>query len=182
MIGYVVVAVPLTVLSVWWMRRDYRELGHLSVPAFVALLGMFFNPHLALHDAVAYRMPSSVAGWVGVVLGLSGLGLSLGGIVAFRSLRKTLCFDHGTLTVTGLYRWSRNPQYAGWSLFLAGFAIAGWTRDCIIALALYAITVHLMVRVEEEHLGRVFGTSYDAFRRRVPRYVGVVRPPAPSTS
>lgn len=175
MVGYVIAAVPLTALGLWWMRRDYRVLGHLGVPAFTAVLVMFFLPHLTLHAAFDYRMPSMPARWIGFSLAALGLGLCVWGIVAFRSVPKVFCFDHGTLTATGPYRWSRNPQYVGWSLFVAGFAVAGWTPDCIIALALYAIVLHLMVRVEEEHLTRGFGEAYEAFRRRVPRYLGVRR-------
>jgi protein-S-isoprenylcysteine O-methyltransferase Ste14 len=182
MAGYVIAAVPLTVLGLWWTRRDYRRLGRLSVPAFVALLVMFFVPHLALHAGIDYRMPSTGARWVGLGIGALGLGLCVRGIAVFRSVRKVFCFDHGTLTATGPYRWSRNPQYVGWGLFIVGFAIAGWTRACIIPLVLYAIIVHVMVRVEEEHLTRVFGAAYEEFRRRVPRYVGGVRAPLPATS
>ena len=43
------------------------------------------------------------------------------------------------------------------------------------ALALFAAVVQTLVLVEEEHLGRVFGAEYDAFKRRVPRYLGFRR-------
>ena len=33
----------------------------------------------------------------------------------------------GKLTASGSYRWSRNPQYLGWFLFLLGFALTDWS-------------------------------------------------------
>jgi len=76
------------------------------------------------------------------------------------------------LTVTGPYRWSRNPQYVGWFLFLLGFALNDWSLWCLAALLVVAISLHLLVLVEEEHLRRVFGEPYVEFCRRIPRYVG----------
>ena len=77
---------------------------------------------------------------------------------------------HGSLAESGSCRWGRNPQYVGWLLFLLGFTLTGWTWWCLPALLLVAISLHGLVRVEEEHLGRVFGAPYDAFLQRTPRY------------
>ena len=175
MLTYIWMAIPTTAFGLWWMRRDYRSLGRLSWPCLAVVLVMFFIPHLALHDAIRYTVPTAAIAWVGVVLAALGVALCLGAFGVFGAVKKVLCLDHGTLTVTGPYRWTRNPQYVGWSMFVFGFALTGWTARCLIALGIYVVIVHGMVLVEEEHLGRVFGTDYGAFRRQVPRYVGLVR-------
>jgi protein-S-isoprenylcysteine O-methyltransferase Ste14 len=98
-------------------------------------------------------------------------------MLSFRSAKKVLGRDPGTLTVSGPYGWSRNPQYVGWLLFLLGFAVVGWTWRCWIALAMLVAALHVLVRTEEEHLEHVFGPSYRSYRARVPRWLGRGRRP-----
>ena len=57
-------------------------------------------------------------------------------------------------------------------LFLLGFALNDWSTWCLAALLVVAISLHLLVLVEEEHLRRVFGEKYVAFCREIPRYAG----------
>ncbi len=47
----------------------------------------------------------------------------------------------------------------GWFLFLFGFALNDWSLWCLAALLASAISLHLLVLVEEEHLHRTFGES-----------------------
>jgi hypothetical protein len=76
----------------------------------------------------------------------------------------------GALSVSGIYRWGRNPQYLGWFLFLLGFALTDWSEWCLAALLVSAIGIHLLILVEEQHLLRQFGDTYRQFCDRVPRY------------
>jgi protein-S-isoprenylcysteine O-methyltransferase Ste14 len=117
-------------------------------------------------------MPSTLLDYVGVVVGGFGISLCLISVVIFRSIPKALCIDAGKLTTAGPYRWSRNPQYVGWFLFLLGFALNDWSLWCLAALLAIAISLHLLVLVEEEHLLRTFGERYAEFCRKVPRYAG----------
>ena len=76
------------------------------------------------------------------------------------------------LVIAGPYRWVRNPMYIGGGLVALGAALFYGSA----ALGLYALTffivVHLLVRFyEEPHLGRVFGTPYDEYRRSVRRWM-----------
>jgi len=171
---WVILAVPLTVLGIGWMRKDYRARGHLGVPAFIALLVMFFVPHLALHDTFDYSIELQGITWLGLALAVLGLALCLWAIIAFRSLGKVFTFDHGTLSTSGPYRWSRNPQYVGWAMFFVGFAIMGSDAP-IIPLGILVVMLHFIVLGEEEHLERVFGEDYLAFKQSVPRWVGFRR-------
>jgi len=97
-------------------------------------------------------------------------------MLVFGSPLKVLCLDAGTLTLKGPYRWSRNPQYLGWFMFLLGFALNDWSWWCLAALAIVATYLHLLVLVEEEHLQRTFGEPYAEYCRSVPRYLGRPRP------
>jgi protein-S-isoprenylcysteine O-methyltransferase Ste14 len=116
--------------------------------------------------------------FVGVLVGGAGTALCLVSIAVFRSALKVLCIDAGKLTTAGPYRWSRNPQYVGWFLFLLGYALNDWSLWCLAALIASAISLHLLVLVEEEHLRCTFGEQYVEFCRKVPRYAGWGQPGA----
>jgi protein-S-isoprenylcysteine O-methyltransferase Ste14 len=133
---------------------------------------MLFLPNLILEYATTYEMPSTILDYVGVVIGGFGLALCLISVTVFRSMPKTLCIDAGELTTAGAYRWSRNPQYVGWFLFLLGFALNDWSRSCLVALLVIAVSLHLLVLIEEAHLLRIFGEQYAEYCRKVPRYAG----------
>ena len=169
---FLALTVPVTAVALIYARWEYRKLGKLSLLGLFLLCAMLFVPNLILEYATRYEMPSTPLDYVGVLIGAIGLALCLVSIIFFRSVLKVLCVDPGRLTVTGPYRWSRNPQYVGWFLFLLGFALNDWSLWCLGALVVVAISLHLLVLVEEEHLRRVFGEPYVEFCRRIPRYVG----------
>ncbi len=163
---------PVTAVALLYARRAYRRRGDLGPLGLGLLCLMLFVPNLLLEYATRYAWPSTALDFVGVAVGLAGLAICLAGIGVFRSAPKVLGQDAGELSTGGLYRWSRNPQYVGWWLFLLGFALNDWSWWCAGALAASAIGLHLLVLVEEEHLQRVFGEPYAEFCRRAPRWVG----------
>lgn len=172
LVSLLALTVPVTAVALLYARWEYRECGRLTLLGLSLLCAMLFVPNLMLEYATTYQMPDTMLDYFGVFVGAVGLALCLISIKAFRSVLKVLCIDAGTLTVSGPYRWSRNPQYVGWFLFLLGFALNDWSLWCLAALLVVAISLHLLVLVEEEHLGRVFGEGYAEFCRKIPRYAG----------
>ena len=166
------VFVLLTPLAVWATRRDYRVHARLTALGCGAQLAWFFVPHLTLDVVTRYQLPRTPVQLAGAGLVLFGLAISVAGMVSFRSAKKVFCFALGSLTLSGPYRWSRNPQYVGWFVALVGVAVMWWTWECLIALAMMAAAIHTLVLVEEEHLRRAFGEDYREFCRRTPRYLG----------
>lgn len=72
----------------------------------------------------------------------------------------------------GPYRFSRNPIYLGFVLAMAGFALRwgdlwGWVAVAASHLALD----RLVVAREEAYLAGRFGAAYEAYRRRVRRWL-----------
>jgi protein-S-isoprenylcysteine O-methyltransferase Ste14 len=121
------------------------------------------------------RGASAGARWPGLAL------VAVGAAVLFRCIWEFAVSGRGTLApvdppknlvVSGLYRYVRNPMYAGIVLILAGEAWAfasGW-------LAMYAAGFFLVVNLfiifyEEPALVRKFGESYAEYMRTVPRWV-----------
>jgi protein-S-isoprenylcysteine O-methyltransferase Ste14 len=167
-----ILSIPVTAAALLFARRQYRRHGRLGWAGLLLLCLMLFVPNLMMELATRYEMPSTPLDYLGVFTGVAGLILLLMGVVNFRSARKVFCLDSGDLTLAGAYRWSRNPQYLGWFLFLLGLALTDWSLWCLAALVVVAVSLHLLVLVEEEHLRRVFGAPYQDLCRRVPRYAG----------
>jgi len=165
-------AILTSVCALLYARWEYRKRGKLTLLGLFLLCAMLFAPNLLLEYATRYEMPATSLDYFGVVIGIVGLAICLIGIIHFGSISKVLCVDPGNLTVSGPYRWSRNPQYVGWVLFLLGFALNDWSLWCLAALLVVAISLHLLVLIEEEHLRRVFGDRYIEFCSKTPRYLG----------
>ena len=75
----------------------------------------------------------------------------------------------------GLFRFSRNPIFVGMILVGLAAAMVSGTWWSWAALALFIASCAVQVRIEEAHLEASFGKAYRAFRRQVPRWLGLAR-------
>lgn len=77
-----------------------------------------------------------------------------------------------SLVTTGPFAYVRNPIYVALGLFMIAIAIAyGHSRMLIIALPLYALATWMRVALEEKVLRAAFGAEYDAYAKRVKRFL-----------
>jgi protein-S-isoprenylcysteine O-methyltransferase Ste14 len=80
------------------------------------------------------------------------------------------------LVTRGLYRRVRNPMYVGVVWILLGEALALDSGGLLAYAAVVWLGFHLFVLLyEEPHLREQFGASYEAYVRRVPRWLPRVR-------
>lgn len=103
-----------------------------------------------------------VAGFALLFIGRFGLG------EAFRlgSPKETTALKAG-----GLFSISRNPMYVGvYSTLLAAVIYTLNPVVCVVAVFVAAVH-HRIVLAEERHLRSVFGDAYEAYCRRVRRYL-----------
>ena len=124
-------------------------------------------------------------GWIPVAVGtaifLSCLlnFLAAGGTPApffARRLRGLMGEEPGKLVCSGLYQVSRNPMYVGVLLVVFGQAVLfASTPVALYGLAAWLFLHATVVRVEEPHLRRKQGQSYEEYCRRVPRWLGLPR-------
>ena len=170
LVELLVVSIITSAIALLYARWEYSRRGKLSLLGLLLLSTMLFLPNLLLHYVFDYKLPTTALDYFGATLALAGLVMCLAGIGHFRSVAKVCCLDAGELALTGPFRFSRNPQYVGWILFLLGFSLNDWSWWCLAALLVVAISLHLLVLIEEQHLRRVFGAPYVEFCRRVPRY------------
>lgn len=120
---------------------------------------------------------NAMVGWVLIVVGLVPLLESIGRFVMVGrgTLVPTLPTEH--LVVTGLYRYVRNPMYAGVGLALVGEALLFWSRGVVIELTVAIAIMDVFVRFyEEPKLLRTFGNEYRRYHHHVRRWLPRLRP------
>jgi protein-S-isoprenylcysteine O-methyltransferase Ste14 len=82
------------------------------------------------------------------------------------------------LVATGFYRYVRNPMYFGVLLILIGHFLWFGFWLLLVYTALAFTATHLFVTLyEEPTLKRKFGSSYEEYRKNVPRWIPKLRNP-----
>ena len=163
------------------------EMATLSRPA-VAVLWAFGVPLVHVGGPWALARVGERHGWLdavpatwniaGLVPALVGAALLAWSVVwHMRNApeRSKISTQVSYLVERGPYAYSRNPMYVaelvlwlGWAVFYGSIAVAA---------GMFVLWYGMMIAVrwEEHSLGQHFGESYEAYRRRVPRWFGVTR-------
>jgi protein-S-isoprenylcysteine O-methyltransferase Ste14 len=140
---------------------------------------------------VVVGMPWWLTGWRladGTLARVAGVALVVASMPLFLSfLSRFVVEGRGTpapiaptehLVVGGPYRWTRNPGYIAVVGMLLGQALLFGSAAVLAYAGLIALAFHAFVlSYEEPTLRRTFGAEYDAYCRRVPRWL-----PRPPTS
>ena len=77
----------------------------------------------------------------------------------------------GEMFSGGLYAYVRHPRYTGMFCAVLGAALIAGTPLLWIVLAIWLPFALLVIRLEEKELASRFGSSYEAYRRRVPAFL-----------
>ena len=119
----------------------------------------------------ALHGPLAVAGAAMLVAGLALIGW---GMLTFARARTAILPNRPASRVVagGPYRFTRNPMYVGMATMYAGAALAAdtWWPLPFLPLVLLGIWAWV-IRREERYLAAAFGGEYDAYRRRVRRWL-----------
>lgn len=87
--------------------------------------------------------------------------------------RDNLYCGRSGLATGGLYRFSRNPQYAAAIPGYLALGIFAWSMPAVVVTSLLASVYALMALAEEPWLETCYGASYARYKSRVPRFYGV---------
>lgn len=111
-------------------------------------------------------------GYVSVVLILLGIVFVISAFLHLGSAsRFGVSDDSGGLRTAGVYRVSRNPMYLGFYLVTLA-SLVSVPHPVNIGCGLVGVYVHhRIVLVEERFLLKEYGASYEAYSRRVKRYL-----------
>jgi protein-S-isoprenylcysteine O-methyltransferase Ste14 len=110
----------------------------------------------------------------GIVVALSGQ-LLRAVVIGFAYIRrggKNKQVYADSLVQEGIFAHSRNPLYLGNFLALVGFCLVHNSALCyLVGIPFFAFAYLAITAAEEEYLQGKFGAEYDAYCRRVPRYL-----------
>jgi len=145
-------------------------------PGFLAIsLVLMF----ALHEAAPLAHWIDAA-WRPLALGLAlaAVAINLTAFLQFRRASTTINPirpDRASRLVTsGIFGISRNPMYVGMALLLLAWAIALGSASPWFVPPLFVALIHtVQILPEERALAGKFGEDYLAYRRAVPRWLGV---------
>jgi protein-S-isoprenylcysteine O-methyltransferase Ste14 len=120
--------------------------------------------------ALAYRIAAAV------IICLLGAFFCIAGVVSFRRAKTTvnplMPNAASSLVTSGIYRYSRNPMYVGFALFLVAFsALLGspWSLLGVFAFVLYMN--RFQIEPEERALVMLFGEEFVRYKESVRRWV-----------
>ena len=123
--------------------------------------------------------PAIASRWsvpIGTLLGAAGAVFCLLGIAGFRRRKTTVDpfrpHNSTALVVGGIYRYSRNPMYVGFGLFLAAWGVYLQSFAALTILPGYVwFLQRFQILPEERALRNLFGAEYREYRRRVRRWL-----------
>ena len=105
-----------------------------------------------------------------------GIGIYLVGcVIIFSALFTFRNTAEGQPVRNGIYRYSRNPQWAGLVLILIGTDIAVGNILAMIFSCIGFIFYHYRILGEEKACLKDYGQSYQNYLNTVPRYIGITR-------
>jgi protein-S-isoprenylcysteine O-methyltransferase Ste14 len=108
---------------------------------------------------------------IGAPMAAIGLGFTIYGYLNL-GLENTYGSDDGLVT-TGLYRYSRNPQYVASIVGFAGLALMGGSPALAMLCGLAVLVYMLLPFAEEPWLARIYGDAYHRYRASTPRFLSV---------
>ena len=161
------------------IKKTYNKKGIFTNKLLISWYAMWAFHHIPLVLASLYavwpipidRTFALVGGLIIFVVGVIVLPM---GMIEFRSLRRSTGQDVSKLITTGIYRWSRNPQFIGWFLMLLGISIAGRSGFAFALTGVFAIVLYLYtVWLAEPYLERLYGEEYSLYRSRTARWIGI---------
>jgi protein-S-isoprenylcysteine O-methyltransferase Ste14 len=112
----------------------------------------------------------------GLALTLIVGGLLLDGMAAGLFRRRGTAVEpwrpSTALVIEGPYRFSRNPIYLGFAVTYVGLAIAmdSWVALILLIPCLFVVD-RFVIQREERYLTHKFGAAYEAYRRKVRRWL-----------
>lgn len=136
------------------------------------LVAWWLNTRLdfAIHGAGPGLLQTSL----GAALAGCGLLLMFWGMATFIRARTAVIPRHPAraLVAHGPYRFSRNPMYVGLSALYVGLALLiNWAWPLVTLPIVLIVLTTAVIRREERYLRRAFGDDYEAYCRRVRRWV-----------
>lgn len=137
-----------------------------------------YTAHTALtawalaRQSAGLPFPSRPASAAGAVLVAAGTGVCITGMRRFTGAEELTGTRNQRLLTSGVYRYSRNPQYLGYVVALTGAGMARRSGAALLSAAALARVYSAWIPVEERHLTGLYGQDYTEYSRRTRRWWG----------
>jgi protein-S-isoprenylcysteine O-methyltransferase Ste14 len=180
--AFTVVGVPPFILFWFFVHpftRRWRSLGSAKaylilcaiLVAIMLILYQFRVPLLRVHFGVSWPLTALAAVLFLVSLALGMLRTRrLGATVMIGVPQLSDCAYPGALVTDGVYSYLRHPRYVEAGLGLVAVALFTNYLSVYVIAAAYIPTMYLVVLLEERELRDRFGTQYEDYATRVPRF------------
>ncbi len=146
-------------LALWFSMWAFHHIP-LVLASFYNVMGIPVNKNIALIS--------------GLILFVIGAIILAWGLIEFRSLSRSIGQDVSKLITTGIYRWSRNPQFVGWFLMLLGISLAGRSGFALMLAGVFAIVIYLYtILLAEPYLEGLYGEAYRSYKKKAARWFGI---------
>lgn len=153
-----------------------RPWAFASAKGMQRIAGSSFAPSVGALIAAAVLAPARGSNWAIPAAILAAIGAAVVIVAQMqmgRAWRVGVREGDAPLFVShGLFRFSRNPIFAGMMLVGLSASLVSGTWWSWVALAIFIASCAVQVRIEEAHLEASFGQSYREFRASVPRWLG----------
>jgi len=162
------------------LRAEYQLRREPSLLT-VAMVWAFYSIHFllvliaAVYSIWPFPLRWSISVGGGTLSIIIGMAIYFASVVAFGSMKRLSGLDARQLITSGIYRWSRNPQYVGWMLVLVSIALLRTSGMVLLLAALYWISFLIYLPLEEQLLERLYGIPYQQYRKTTHRYFGPPR-------
>lgn len=108
-----------------------------------------------------------------------GIGLAILGLVIVGFSFYSFAQNRG-LNTSKIHKYTRNPNYIGWDIFMGSLILLGWStplwNTLLICYFLYTVLyLHYAVLQEEKFLTNKYGAPYREYLKSTPRYFGKPR-------
>lgn len=160
---------PLTVyLLSGWLGNSFLglDLTHDGGHLWAQLIGWEGDPHFS---------PFHLASYVFIIGGFWAISAAWGSL--YRAQKS------GVLAVDGLYERVRHPQYVGFMAIMVGFLLQWPTIPTLLMFPVLVYVYRRLAISEERETRGHFGTDWDAYADRTPRFLprrrSEARPPRP---
>lgn len=145
----------------------------LTIAWLVIALGLFFvsvEVSVVLHLPVLERLPLLALGLVLVAVGFAIRYLALRQLL---TLNRSIQWSHepGTLVVSGMFSYSRNPAYLGVLLMGLGALLIEINLAMVVILIALFVVLNRQASREEGVLTKQFGESYLSYKKRTRRWL-----------
>lgn len=179
LLGLLLVVCPFLLIKIYSDYKTKSELSKVGVVFAYIIFGLFcmtiintthypkwvFAPDNILYDVFGY------------IFIVSGIIILAEALFEFNSYKRIFFLTNSGLKAdkvisTGVYRFSRNPQYIAYHLLLIGYALPSMSIIPLILILIHIMIIGLIiVPGEEKYLEKILGDEYIQYKKRVRRWL-----------